>query len=560
MPSAGPNVVLVLTDDQGYGDVACHGNPVLSTPHFDRLHDDAVRLTDFHVSPTCSPTRAALMTGRYNNRVGVWHTITGRSILPRGEVTMADVFAEHGYRTGMFGKWHLGDNHPYRPTDRGFTEAFVHGGGGIAQTPDYWGNDYVDDTYCRNGTYEPATGYCTDVWFDEAIDFVKRHQDQSFFCYVATNAPHAPLQVPDSYWRPYADEVPEDIARFYGMITNIDENLGRLRERLGALDLASETILIVLGDNGSANPYYNAGMRGAKGSPYDGGHRVPCFVHWPGQYEDRTVDRLSAHYDLFPTLIDSCGFAAPPIDFDGVSIRDALCDTPSEPPDRAIVVDSQRVETPVKWKDSAVCTERWRLVRGEELYDITDDPGQAHDVAAAHPAVVDRLRNRYEAWWRDIQPFPELPAIDIGDWDTPVRLTAHDWHDTDIVPWNQGHILEGLPANGAWAINVTKSGTYRFTLHRWPPESPTSVWGTPTEFNEMDYGTPGGNWTASAVAIEPTTARIEIANVERKRAVGPAEAGVTFDVELPAGRTTLRTTFEGSKDQRGAYYVTVAYR
>jgi arylsulfatase A-like enzyme len=197
-----PNVVLVVTDDQGYGDLGCHGNPILRTPNLDALYRQSVRLTDFHVGPTCAPTRASLMTGRYCNRTGVWHTIMGRSLLRRDEVTMADVFAAGGYRTGIFGKWHLGDNYPFRPQDRGFHEVLVHGGGGVGQTPDTWGNDYFDDTYLHNGTPEKFSGYCTDVWFDGAMRFIEANRDRPFFAYLATNAPHSPYNVSERYSRP----------------------------------------------------------------------------------------------------------------------------------------------------------------------------------------------------------------------------------------------------------------------------------------------------------------------------------------------------------------------
>ena len=555
--SSHPNVILVVTDDQGYGDVACHGNRVLSTPHLDRLHADGVDLTDFHVSPTCAPTRAALLTGRYDDRVGVWHTINGRSILPRSEVTMADVFADAGYRTGMFGKWHLGDNHPFRPTDRGFDEALIHGGGGVAQTPDYWGNDYFDDIYRRNGKPEQVDGYCTDVWFDEAIDFIDRHRDEPFFCYVATNAPHAPLQVPQAYWAPYADTVPEDVARFYGMIANIDENVGRLRAHLDERGLAEETMIVFLGDNGSAQPYYNAGMRGAKGSPYDGGHRVPCVMLWPGRYETRTLDWLAAHYDLLPTLIESCGLSAPDVTFDGISLHAALGGETADPPDRMVFVDSQRVETPRKWKDSAVCTDRWRLVRGEELYDIVADPGQTDDIAADHPDVVADLRVAYEAWWEDMQPFPPLPAPTVDSGVCPVVLTAHDWHDTDTVPWNQGHILEGMDATGSWVIDVREPGTYRFELRRWPPECTASVTGLPETFTEMDYGTPDGDWTAVAVALPASTARLWVGDDVESAPVSDEDSTVTFERALSTGRQPVLATFETADTARGAYYVRI---
>jgi len=563
-----PNVILIVTDDQGYGDLACHGNPTLETPNLDRMHEESARLEDFHVSPTCSPTRAALMTGRYDNRVGVWHTVLGRSLLDREETTMAEVFAASGYRTGIFGKWHLGDTYPYRPEDRGFDDVFIHGGGGVAQTPDYWGNDYFDDTYFRAGDPEPVEGYCTDVWFDEALSFIEESAgEQPFFCYIPTNAAHGPRQVPEEYWNRYIDDVPESVARFYGMITNIDDNLGRLRERLDELDVAEETALIFLGDNGSACARYNAGMRGQKGSAYDGGHRVPCFVHWPGRIEDATVETLSGGYDLLPTLIDLCDLDTPPAEFDGRSLRPVLesdeesAAEDSNLSDRTLFVDSQRVEWPEKWKDSAVLTDRWRLIRGEELYDIEADPGQRNDVADEHPAVVERLRAAYEDWWDDIGPFEEYARIPVGtDEGDPVKLTCHDWHDCEGVPWNQGHILEGTATNGFWALEIAGAGEYEIELRRWPEESDAPIDGIPRDFSEMDYGSPDSGWTARARPIDPDTARIRIGSVERAKPIPDGVTSVTFRVDLDAGDAQLRTWLESEEnagETRGAYFTSI---
>ncbi|MGD1890437.1 MAG: sulfatase-like hydrolase/transferase, partial [Cyclobacteriaceae bacterium] len=206
-----PNVIIVVTDDQGYGDMSCHGNPHLPTPNIDLLYSQSTRLTDFHVSPTCAPTRAALLTGHYSNRTGVWHTIGGRSLLREGEVTIADVMAENGYATGIFGKWHLGDNEPFLPQNRGFQEVLVHGGGGVGQQPDYWNNDYFDDTYFHNGKPEKFSGYCTDVWFENDLTFIgdQKEAKKPFFCYIATNAPHSPYYVENKYVTPFQDN--EDI-------------------------------------------------------------------------------------------------------------------------------------------------------------------------------------------------------------------------------------------------------------------------------------------------------------------------------------------------------------
>jgi len=546
-----PNVILVVTDDQGYGDLGCHGNPILRTPHLDALYQQSVRLTDFHVGPTCAPTRASLMTGRYCNRTGVWHTVMGRSLLRRDEVTMADVFAAGGYRTGIFGKWHLGDNYPFRPQDRGFQEALVHGGGGVGQTPDFWGNDYFDDTYWHNGAPEKHSGYCTDIWFDGAMRFIEANRDRPFFAYLATNAPHGPYNVARRYSDAYRDkEAPN--ADFYGMIANIDENMSRLLDRLKTLDLEANTILIFLTDNGTAAGFqrgkgFNAGMRGTKGSEYDGGHRVPCFVRWPagGLVGGRDVTRLTAHIDLLPTLIEMCGLPKPPgVTFDGTSVLSLLKGQAGAWADRVLVTDSQRIEHPEKWRQSAVMTDRWRLVNGRGLYDIHADPGQENDIAGAHPEVVQGLRDAYEKWWADVsQRFDEYCEIVLGsDQENPVRLTCHDWHGGDLPPWNQTHVLNGEPKNGFWAVEVARAGEYEISLRRWPLEVDRPI----------HSAIPGGR------AIQAARARLTVGEIDVEKTVPDGAREVTFLVRLKPGKTRLQTWLTAEDGtSRGAYFVYV---
>jgi arylsulfatase A-like enzyme len=248
-----PNVILIITDDQGYGDMSCHGNPILKTPNLDMLHAQSVRLTDFHVDPMCAPTRAALMTGRYSARAGVWSTLTGCYIPPRSEITLGHLFSAAGYGTAMSGKWHLGDTYPYGAEHRGFQHVIRHGAGVIGEVPDYWNNDYFEDTYLENGRWLKYTGFCTDIWFNEIIDYIRSHRDEPFFCYLATNAPHGPYNVHGRWVKPYLDAgVPKRRARFYGLIANIDENVGRLMDFLDHEKLADNAILIFMGDNGTA--------------------------------------------------------------------------------------------------------------------------------------------------------------------------------------------------------------------------------------------------------------------------------------------------------------------
>ncbi len=549
-PQRPPNVILVMTDDQGYGDLSCHGNPYLKTPVLDRLYGQSVRLTNYHVDPTCSPTRSALMTGRYSSRTGVWHTIMGRSILARDEVTMGDVFAASGYRTAMFGKWHLGDNWPYRPQDRGFHEVLNHGGGGVGQTPDYWGNDYFDDTYFHNGRPQKFSGYCTDIWFDAALKFIETNRNQPFFCYLPTNAAHGPYNVAEHYSRPFREQgLPASMANFYGMIVNIDENMGRLLRKLDELGLAKQTIVIFTTDNGTAAGYavqrgreygFNAGMRGKKGSEYEGGHRVPCFIRWPGRIEGgRDVNALCAHIDLLPTLIELCGLKPPRgVRFDGTSLASVLTDPKAELPERTLFVHSQRIENPVPWRKCAVMTKRWRLINGQELYDIAADPGQKHDVAAEHPDVVRSLRRAYQRWYEDIsERFDDMVRIPLGaDEANPQHLTCHDWHTNDRpVPWNQSHIRRDLKANGFWAVEIAQDGRYEITLRTRPPQV--------------------------SHPLQARRARIRIGDVDVNRPVEEEATSVTFEVDLKAGPTKLETWLEAADgSSRGAYFVEVRRR
>ena len=541
-----PNVVLVITDDQGYGDLGCHGCTIIQTPNLDKLYSQSIHLTDFHVDPTCSPTRSALMTGRYSSRTGVWHTIMGRSLLRKDEGTMADVFSGSGYRTGIFGKWHLGDNYPFRPQDRGFHEVLIHAGGGVGQGPDYWGNDYFDDTYRHNGTQETFKGYCTDVFFENAARFIEANKDRPFFCYLSTNAPHAPYNVAEKYSKPYRDKgVQSGQAKFYGMITNIDENIGRLMRHLKRLDLEKDTILIFMTDNGTSGGD-SAGMRGKKGSEYDGGHRVPCFLRWPGGGLNgpRDVEQLTAHIDLLPTLIELCGLKKPQrVKFDGSSLVPLLRAAPTNWPDRTLFVHSQRIEHPEKWRQSAVMTERWRLINGKELYDMEVDPSQKDNIGDKHSEVVVMLAPRYEDWWADIsQRFDEYCEIIIGsDQENPSRLMSHDWHCPNPA-WSQDGVRSASLANGFWAVEVARDGTYEFALRRWPIEVDEPI----------NAAIPGGK------AINTTEARLKIADVDVSQPVSGDAKAVTFQVRLKTGKTRLQTWFiDNTGTSRGAYYVYV---
>ncbi|MGI8978989.1 MAG: arylsulfatase [Pirellulaceae bacterium] len=579
-----PNVLLIITDDQGYGDIGFHGNTMLKTPSLDALAKQSIRLTNFHVDPTCAETRAALMTGKYSCRVGVWHTIMGRSILRKDEKIMPQYFAEAGYATGCFGKWHLGDNWPYRPHDRGFQEALYCHGGGVGQSPDHWGNDYFDDTYMRNGKPEKQKGYCTDVWFREATKFIEKHKEKPFFCYVATNAPHSPYHVNAKYAQPYLDqEVPQPMANFYGMIANIDENIGKLLGKLDEWKLAENTIVIFMTDNGSAMGVigpsagagkkkdgdkerpregekwagFNAGMRAQKGSQYEGGHRVPCFIRYPWKLGRGTQeDFLASHIDLLPLLLGGCGIMYDVSQFDGYNVVGSRYREPNSenqgarpPANRTMFVHSQRVEHPQKWLKCAVMNyahypagtrHGWRLIDGKELFDLRTDPGQKQDIAAKNPDVVKRLRDEYEKWWTHVSPrFNEYSDIPLGAEHAPVQeLCCHDWHPVDdkTPPWNQSG-QEGVAkdplVNGRWAVDVARPGKYAFTLRIRPAGVP--------------YKIPAGK------------ARVKIGDVEAAVDITAAADSVTITLDLKAtGHVMLQTWLsESDGKSRGAYYTTV---
>ena len=565
--NAKPNVVIVITDDQGYGDLSCHGNPVLKTPHLDKLHSESVRLLDYHVAPTCSPTRAALLTGHWTNRTGVWHTIMGRSMLRENEVTIGQIFNADGYATGMFGKWHLGDNYPFRPEDRGFTEVLRHGGGGVGQTPDYWDNAYFDGGYFHNSKPVPAKGFCTDVFFDYAKRFIKSQKEagKPFLAYISTNAPHGPMHSPPKYSEPYKDRG-VNLSNFYGMIANIDDNVGQLRSFLDKEGLTENTIFIFTTDNGTSSgaKVFNAGMRGQKGSEYDGGHRVPMFVYWPkGKLTGgRDVTPITAYVDIVPTLIDLCDVPAPKgVKFDGRSIRNLLYNNKVDWPDRILVTDSQRVKDPIKWRKSAVMTSQWRLVNGKTLYDIKADPGQKKNVAADNPKVVARLTKFYEDWWTELEPtFAQDTRIYLGHAaENPATLTSHDWITTGSTPWNQRHIRTAPDApamTGFWNVKVVEDGEYEIRLRRWPVEADRAINDSLSPGADVPGVTPFR--AVQGKAIEAVSASVEISGQKHETSVSANAKEVTFRLKLKAGDTRLSARFYRSNGKPiGAYYAYV---
>ncbi len=575
-----PNVVFILTDDQGYGDLGCTGNERIRTPNIDALYAESVRFDDFHVGTTCAPTRAGLLTGHHCNSTGVWHTIGGRSLLRENEWTLPQALNDAGYRTGHFGKWHLGDAQPFRPHERGFETSIYHGGGGIGNTPDAWGNDYFDDTYFVNGTPRKFEGYCTDVFFREGIKFIETHKDEPFFCYIAPNAPHGPLNVENRYTDLYRDGAPDEPrARFYGMVTNIDENIGRLRTRLSELGLAENTIVLFMTDNGSCGgvtvdadgfvregPYnFNAGMRGKKGWEYEGGHRVPFILHCPGlPAGGRKIGELTSYVDFMPTILDLCGVAVPAErTFHGVSLKPLINgDRQPELFERFLVADTQRLARPVKWRRSSVMQGRWRLVNGCELYDLDTDPGQRNNMVDRHPERVSAFRAAYEAWWEIVSAqFDRDCPFALGETAETVRLTTHDIrNEAGSTAWHQAHVREGYVVSGYWAVDVRTAGIYTIELRRWDRGT---GYGLTSGISGDDSG-----WRKDCIAIRHADsyeggealdlrwARIALAGLECHAEIDPDSDHVAFQVELPEGETLLHAAFFDKAERTIApYYI-----
>jgi len=496
-----PNVVLIMTDDQGYGDLGATGNPIIKTPNIDAMAGRSASMENFYVHPVCAPTRACLMTGRYNYRTRVVDTWIGRAMMEPEETTIAEILQQAGYATGIFGKWHLGDNYPMRPMDQGFGESLVHRGGGIGQPADPVGGEgkYTDPILLDNGKLKKFEGYCTDIYFDRAADWISKcaAQKNNFFAYVQTNAPHGPFHdVPEDILNRYKkmdlsnDRFPQDEghtlpeksdddkrARIFAMITNVDDNVGKLFDKLDMLGITDNTIVIFMVDNGPNGRRYVAGMKGNKGHVYEGGIRSPFFVHWPaGLKAGQSSDRIAAHIDVLPTLLDACGVKKPAgLKLDGCSLLPLLKGQLVDWPDRTIVIQSHRGDEPVLYHHFAARTQQWKLLsasgfgnetlRGKpkfELYDMASDPLEQHDLAQEQPEMVETMRRKYERWFEDVggtRPDNYAPPkIHIGtDHENPVVLTRQDWRHIQGRPW-------AADSNGYWELFAASSGKYDIRL------------------------------------------------------------------------------------------------
>ncbi|MGL5017908.1 MAG: arylsulfatase [Luteolibacter sp.] len=568
-----PNVIVFLVDDIGYPDLACLGNPRSKTPNLDRLHKESVRFTDFHVTPMCTPTRSQLLTGRHclDNEASM---VTCGRTMPRTDLPMmSEVFKASGYGTGMFGKWHLGSNHPYLPMDRGFDEALYMPGSSLGTARDYWNNNGFDSTVRHNGVSKKYAGYITDVWNDEAMKWMAAQQKagKPFFCYLPGNLVHGPEFVEDERQQVFRDKgYGETLSRIYAALERYDGIYGRVDTFLERSGLKENTIVIFFGDNGSSDvmtTVNDAGMRGYKKSLYDGGHRVQCFVRWPaGGWEGgRDFTSMTEVRDLFPTLMEACTLK--PVEnlkLDGNSLVKGLSGKPMpELDDRTLVVqyghyqDKKPAKGEVnkgqvagpKYGDAAVLWKQWRWVHGKELYDLQTDPGQKTNVADQHPEIAARLTAFYDQWWKQLgMDKRPLQAIPVGKDSTAVQLDIAEWDGVWVDFSNS--VRQGERVNGIWHLEVMREGRYTFTLRRWPVEL-----GLP-----MRAPAPQGPWPyAPGKALPIAKVRVEIQDQTALADVTEDANAAQITLTLKAGRTELKTAFLDQQDKTlsGSYYTDV---
>jgi arylsulfatase len=476
---------------------------------------------------------------------------------------MPEILGRAGYKTGLFGKWHLGDSYPHRPMDRGFEESVYHLGWGMLQSTPEFDNPLIDGRCFHNGQSQKFHGHCTDLWFDRAITWMKerKQKGEPFFCYLPTNAPHSPHIEADEYVKPYQGKGP---AGFFGMIAHVDKRFGDLEKFLAESGLRDDTIVIFMTDNGGTAGVktFNAGLRAGKTTYYDGGHRVPCWIRWPNGRlgEPRDIDVPTQNVDLLPTLLEFCGVDAPIVPavspaqrrlYGGVSLAKLLRGAQQQLDDRMLVVQYGQLITKF---DSCVIWNNWRLVKGDELYDIAADRAQSKDVAGDHLDVRQTMRDFYETWWKGLEPLVDnFVPISIGAREQlVVELTSGDWEG--IYADNTGHVRSavGGPTGGHWHIRVESSGDYEFVLRRWPEQTGAAL--------GDKYDAKEGEPNAASKAF-PTIARavLEISGRHQSVAADPRETGAELKVKLPSGRTTLKAWFQddSGNDLCGAFFVTV---
>lgn len=558
-----PNVIVILTDDQGIANLSCLGNQYIDTPNIDGLYEESVRMTNFHVSPLSTPTRSAIISGRYPIRNGAWATFKGRDVLSSTSPTIADMFRSGGYSTALFGKWHLGDNYPARATDRGFDYVVQHASGGVGELSDYWGNSYFDDTYMVNNEPTEFDGYCTDVWFSEAEKYIsdRVEEDEPFFVYLATNAPHSPHYAPEEYIEPYKPLVEQGVikdAGYYGQIKNIDDNVGQLDKFLKEKGIADNTILIFMTDNGAppADNPWRMGYNGGKSSPLEGGHRVPFFVRWcdGGISGGVDVDGLASHVDILPTLASLCGIElGDEYVLDGIDISSSLLRKGKIDSDRTLFIHHrQGPEAPFDRNKSVVMRDKWRLLNGEQLYDVVAEKAQKSDISAENLEVVESLlaaNDEFIAQTKQLDEYQRfVPAAVIGtEHQSVATLTIQHAIGSDPGLWMPDQIAAGIRnRNNGYEIELVRDMKCEISLARWPRECPGKIWGVPTKNPKsmFDYQ-----------VITPESASLRVDSLEPiVKAITADSEEIVFEVELTAGRHYIESSFVVDGEAFGAYY------
>ncbi|MEI6716011.1 MAG: arylsulfatase [Verrucomicrobiota bacterium] len=593
-----PNVIIILTDDQGYGDIGAHGHPFLKTPNLDKLHSESVRFTDFHVAPMCSPSRGQLMTGVDAMKTGCTAVCQGRSMVREDIPMLSNYFTDAGYATGIFGKWHMGDSYPYRPQDRGFQEVLSFRAWGLPSLASNWKNNvhpnggdaYTDPVLEHNGVDTEYHGYSGDIWFTEAMKYMAECKQNSkpFFVYLPNNLAHHPDFVPEKYSSPYAKigtwkgsdgkavNVP---APYYGMIANIDENMGRLDDFLANNGLKENTIVLYSSDNGSRSPaatkIWNGGMRGHKTELLDGGHRVPLFFRWPksGIKHGRDVNELTEMQDIAPTLLELCGIKPANLyPMSGVSLGALLRGESWSHADRKIAIQYRM--SCERWVEAAALSEKWRLIDdGKSLYDVANDPHQDNNVAAQFPDVLSGLNHYYDTWHKDAYAeFQKIRYIHLGHSSVPeVILYASDWQGTYLDTFEM--MVQGKGMKGYWDVEIENSGDYLVELSRWPFESgkrltenlngeleDSATIATQAELDKaVQERKPSNAKRDQGSGLPIAKAQLQIASYNNTIETKPEDKVAAFRLHLDAGKTKLSANFL-DKDGRllcSAYYVKV---
>ncbi len=485
-----PNIVLIMADDQGYGDLGVTGNPHVKTPVLDKFATENIRFNNFYVSPVCAPTRSSLMTGRFSLRTGVRDTYNGGATMATTEITIAEMLKQAGYISGVFGKWHLGDNYPSRPNDQGFDESVIHLSGGMGQVGDittFYKRDksYFDPVLWHNGKTESYKGYCSDIFAGEAIRFIEKNRNKHFFCYLAFNAPHTPLQVPDKYYQMYKDIDPtsgfenddrpfpkmtdkhkESARRVYAMVTNIDENVGKLLQKLDELKLAENTLVIYMTDNGPQQYRYVAGMREKKGSVFRGGVRVPFFMRLPALFRgEKQIETTAAHIDILPTIAELCGVELPPHrEIDGKSLVPLIQNKPVDWANRSLFFYWTR-RYPELYNNIALQKGNFKLVghtdynapmEDFELFDIVKDPFEQNNIVLNNLLVARELKTELDDYYNELinsENIVRPQPIYIGNAsENPVILNRNDAGGARGI-WAQEEIY------GKWHVQI-EEGEY----------------------------------------------------------------------------------------------------